>query len=73
LLERLAPGQLSAVVGLLEVILDPLAASLADAGIEEEEILPQMAAELDAAYASIARKEGVSHEEVLRQFGAKPR
>ena len=73
LIEQLAPSQLSAVVGLLEVMIDPLARSIADASIEDEEITSQTGAELDAARASIARGEGISHEEVLRQFGTKLR
>jgi hypothetical protein len=55
LIEQLAPGQLSAVVGLLEVMIDPLAGSIANAGVEDEEILPETAAELDAAHAPGAR------------------
>ncbi len=73
LIEQLAPSQLSAVVGLLEVMIDPLSSSVANASVEDEEILPQTAAELDAAHASIARNEGVSHDDILRQFGAKHR
>lgn len=73
LIDQLAPSQLSAVVGLLAVMIDPLARSIDNAPVEDEEILPQTAAELDAAHASIARGEGIPHEEILRQFGAKPR
>jgi len=73
LIEQLAPSQLSAVVGLLEVMIDPLSRSIADSPIEDEEINAQTAAELDAAHASISRGEGVSHEEILRKFGVKPR
>ena len=73
LIEQLAPGQLSAVVTLLEVMIDPLSSSIAHASVEDEDILPQTAAELDAAHASIARNEGIAHDELLRQFGAKRR
>jgi hypothetical protein len=73
LIDQLAPSQLSAVVCLLEVMIDPMLRSIADAPIEDEEILSQTAAELDAAHASIARGEGVSHEEILSKFGMKPR
>ena len=73
LIEQLAPGQLSAVVTLLEVMIDPLSNSIANASVEDEDILPQTAAELDAAHASIARNEGIAHDEILRQFGAKRR
>jgi hypothetical protein len=73
LIEQLAPSQLNAVVGLLEVMVDPLMRHIAEASVEDEEILPQVAAELDSAHASIAMGEGASHEEILRKFGVKPR
>jgi hypothetical protein len=69
LIDRLPPTQLSAVVGLLEAMLDPL--SLATAIVEEEEITPETAAALDRARASLARGEGIPHEEILREFGLK--
>jgi hypothetical protein len=71
LIEQLAPSQLSAVVGLLEVMIDPLGSSVTNAPVEDEDVLTQTAAELDAAHASIARNEGITHEEILRRFGAK--
>jgi hypothetical protein len=67
LIERLPQTQLSAVVGLLEAMLDP--AALANAPVEEEEITPEMAAALDRARESLARGEGIPHEEILREFG----
>jgi hypothetical protein len=42
MVERHAPSQLTAVRGLLEVLLDPLARSLANAPVEDEEITPEM-------------------------------
>jgi hypothetical protein len=73
LIDRLAPSQLDAVAALLEVMIDPVSRSVASAPVEEEEILPETAAELDAAHAAIARGEGISHEEILREFQRKPR
>ena len=67
LIERLAPRQVSAVVGLLEAMLDP--GSLANAPVEEAEITAETAAALDRARASLARGEGIPHEEILREFG----
>ena len=67
LIDRLPPTQLSAVVGLLEAMLDP--SSLANALAEDEEITPETAAALDRARASLARGEGIPHEEILREFG----
>ena len=73
MVERLAPSQLTAVRGLLEVLLDPLARSLANASVEDEEITPEMAAALDRARASIEQGEGIPHEDILREFGLTPR
>ena len=70
LLDQLDPGQLAAVAQLLEVMIDPLARSLANAAVEHEEITPEMAAELDRARASL--DPGISHEQLLREFGLTP-
>ena len=69
LIDRLPPTQLSAVVGLLEAMLDLV--SLVYAPVEEEELTPETAAALDRARASLARGEGIPHEEILREFGLK--
>jgi len=69
LLDQLPADKLNAVRSLLEVMVEPLARSLALAPVEDEEITPETAAALDHARASIARGEGISHEEVLREFG----
>ena len=69
LLDTLPEEKLSAVRGLLDVLVEPLSRSLALAPTEEEELTPEAAASLDRARASLARGEGVSHEEVLREFG----
>jgi len=36
---------------------------------EDEGITPETAAALDRARASLARGEGIAHEEILREFG----
>jgi hypothetical protein len=69
LIERLAPRQVTAVVGLLEAMLDPV--SLANAPMEEDEITAETAAALDRARASLAGGGGIPHEEILREFGLK--
>jgi hypothetical protein len=57
------------VRSLLEVMVEPLSRSLASAPVEEEEITAETAAALDRARASLARGEGVPHEDILREFG----
>ena len=69
LLDMLPAGKLNAVRSLLEVMVEPLARSLALAPVEEEEITPETAEALLRARASLARGEGIPHEEILREFG----
>ncbi len=69
LLDMLSAEKLNAVRGLLEVMVEPLSRSLALAPVEDEEITPETAAALDRSRASLARGEGIPHEEVLREFG----
>lgn len=69
LLDLLPKEKLTAVRNLLEVMMEPLSRSLATAPVDEEEITPETAAALDRARASLARGEGIPHEEILREFG----
>jgi hypothetical protein len=69
LLDQIDGAQFDAIVGLLEVMVKPSARSLALAPVEEDEITPETAAVLDHASASLARGEGIPHEEVLLEFG----
>ncbi len=69
LLDQLDAGQLAAVIRLLEVMIDPVAQSLALAPVEEEEITPETAAALERSRASLARGEGIPHEDIRREFG----
>ena len=43
----------------------------AHAPVEENELTPETAASLDRARASLARGEGIPHEDILREFGLK--
>jgi len=69
LIDRLPPAQVAAVASLLEAMLDPVAQAIASLPIDEEEITPETAADLDRARASIERGEGIPHEAILREFG----
>lgn len=69
LLDQLDPGQLAAVVHLLQVMTSPLARALAVAPVEEEEITQETAGALDRGRASLARGEGIAHEDIRREFG----
>jgi hypothetical protein len=69
LIDRMAPGQIAAVVGLLEIMLDPLAHALANAPYDDEPVSDAEARDAEARKASLARGEGAPHEEVLAKFG----
>jgi len=71
LIERLAPKQVSAVVGILEAMLDSVSSAIASAPIDDE---PETEAERSAVAGSKTWFEqhggqGISHEEVLADFG----
>jgi hypothetical protein len=72
LIDRLSTGQASAVVGLLEAMLDPVSIALANAPYDDEPVSEEEARDIAAARASLARGEGIPHEEVLREFGLSP-
>ncbi len=72
LIDRMVPGQVSAVVGLLKVMLDPVSVALANAPYDDEPVSEDEAREIAAARASLARGEGIPHEEVLAEFGLTP-
>jgi hypothetical protein len=55
----------------MEVMVEPLSRSLASAPVEEEELTPEAAEALDRAKESLARGEGIPHDEILREFGLK--
>ena len=69
LIDRMAPGQVSAVVGLLEIMLDPLARTLAAAPYDDEPVSQEEAREVEASKEALGRGEGVPHEKVLTEFG----
>jgi len=74
LLDQLNPVQFEAIAQLLKILaaterVEPLALSLGQAPVEEEEITPETAEALNRARASLARGEGIPHAEILREFG----
>jgi hypothetical protein len=69
LIDRLAPGQIAAVVGLLEIMLDPVARNLANAPVEDEPISEEENRAVAASKAWLKDHEPIPHEEVLAEFG----
>jgi hypothetical protein len=69
LLDMLPDEKLAAVRSLLEVMIEPLSHSLTSVPEEQEEITSETAAAIDRGRASLARGEGIPHEQILREFG----
>jgi hypothetical protein len=83
LLDALPDEKIAALRGLLEVMVEVMveaapaaepaphswSRSLAISPVEDEDLTPETAVALDRARASLARGDGVSHQEVLREFG----
>jgi hypothetical protein len=69
LIDRLSTGQVFAVVGLLEAMLDPVSVALANAPMDDEPVTEEEARDIAEARAGYARGEVVSNEEVLADFG----
>jgi hypothetical protein len=72
LIDRLPPTQLSAVVGLLEAMLDPVSRAIASAPIDDEPVSPEEAEALDQAREWSKRNPGIPHAEVLAELGITP-
>jgi hypothetical protein len=69
LIERMAPGQVSEVVELLETMLDPVARSLANAPYEDEPISEEETLAVAASKAWLETNEAIPNEEVLAELG----
>jgi hypothetical protein len=74
LIDRMSTGQVSAVVGLLETMLDPVSRAIANAPIDDE---PETEDERRAVAESKAWMaehpgQGISHEDIFREFGLSP-
>jgi len=71
LIDRMAPSQVYAVVGLLETMLDPVSRAIANAPFDDE---PETEEERQAVAASKTWMtehpgQGIRHEEILNEFG----
>jgi hypothetical protein len=71
LIDRMAPSQVFAVVGLLQTMLDPVSRAIANAPFDDE---PETENERQAVAASKAWMaehpgQGIPHDEILAEFG----
>jgi len=69
LIERLPPTQLSAVIGLLEAMLDPVSRALANAPIDDEPVTPEEEKVLAEAREWSKHNQSIAHEQVLSELG----
>jgi len=69
LIDRLPAAQLSAVVGLLEAILDPVSRSLANAPLDDEPISEEEIRAVKASREWLKTHAPIPHEEVLAELG----
>lgn len=74
LIERMSVAQVSAVVGLLATMLDPVDRAIANAPLEDEPIGEEEARAVATSKAWVADHpgEGIAHEDVLAEFGLDP-
>jgi hypothetical protein len=69
LIDRLPPTQLSAVVGLLEAMLDPVSRAIANAPIDDEPLTAEEEKALDESREWFKHNQGIPHEQVLAELG----
>ena len=69
LIDRMAPGQVSAVVGLLVAMLDPVSVALANAPYDDEPISAEEEKSLAEAREWLKHNEPIPHEQVLAELG----
>jgi hypothetical protein len=69
LIERLPATQLSAVVGLLEAMLDPFSRALANAPIDDEPVTAEEEKALAEASEWSKHNKAIPHDQVLAELG----
>ena len=69
LLDMLPEEKLVAVVHLLKVMSDPVARSLANAPVDDEELTPETIKALDDSREWLRHNPGIPHEQVLEELG----
>jgi len=69
LIERLAPTQVRAVVGLLEAMLDPVARAIANAPADDEPLTAEEETALGEARDWLKHHKPIPHEKVLAELG----
>ena len=69
LIDRLAPSQVAAVVGMLEALLDPVSRAIANAPVDDEPVTAAEEKALEESREWLKHNEGIPHEQVLSEVG----
>lgn len=69
LIERLAPSQVSAVIGMLEALLDPVSRAIANAPVDDEPLMAGEEKALGEACEWSKHNKGIPHQQVLAELG----
>jgi len=69
LIDRLAPSQVAAVVGMLEALLDPVSRAIANAPVDDEPLTTADEKAIDEAREWLEHNKGIAHEQVLAELG----
>ena len=69
MIERLGPEKLNAVVGLLEVMLDPLDLALAAAEIDDEPVSGEERRDIEVSREWFKHNNGIPFEQVMSDLG----
>lgn len=69
LVDRLAPGQVHAVRGLLQAMLDPVSRAIANAPVDDEPLTPEEGQALVEAREWLKHNRPIPHEQVLAELG----
>jgi hypothetical protein len=72
LIEKLAPKQASAVVGLLEMMLDPVSRAVANAPADDEPLDPEEGEAVNESKEWLRHNKPIPHEQVLADLGITP-
>lgn len=69
LIDRMAPSQVSAMVSLIETMLDPVSRAIATAPYDDETLTAECERSLTEAGEWLKHNKGIPHEQVLVELG----
>jgi hypothetical protein len=69
LIDKLAPSQVPAAIGMLESLLDPVSRAIANAPIDDEPVSAEEEKALAASHEWLKHNEAIPHEQVLAELG----